>query len=241
VRLDDRVTIATPEGITIELVLAGLGSRFIARLLDTVIQIGLIITLGLGTWLVSPPGVARAGVLVLIFFVIFAYDVPFELLNSGRTIGKMTAGIRVVTVSGEPVSFLASAVRNLLRIVDFLPVFYAVGSIALVSTSRDQRLGDLAAGTVVLRDKFNVAPTMPPPLTVPANAVATWDVSALDNGDLDPIRQFLDRRLTLSWPVRAYFGTQLASRVAARVAGLPEGAHPEYVLEGVVIAKQQRA
>jgi uncharacterized RDD family membrane protein YckC len=240
VRLDDRVTIATPEGITIELVLAGLGSRFIARLLDTVIQLVLIITLAMGTGLASPPGYVRASVVVLIFFVIFAYDVPFELLNGGRTIGKMTAGIRVVSVGGEPVSFLGSAIRNILRIVDFLPVFYAVGSIALVATSRDQRLGDLAAGTVVVRDKFRVTTAMPAPLTVPADAVATWDVSALDNGDLVPVRQFLDRRLTVSWPVRAYFGTQLAGRVAARVAGAPEGVHPEYLLEGVVVAKQQR-
>jgi uncharacterized RDD family membrane protein YckC len=242
VRLDDRVTIATPEGVTIELVLAGLGSRFIARLLDSVIQLGIIIVLAIGTALASPPGTVRAGVLALTFLVIFAYDVPFEVLNSGRTIGKMTAGIRVVAVGGEPVSFLGSAIRNILRIVDFLPVAYAVGSITIVVTSRDQRLGDLAAGTVVVRDKYpGVGTTMTAPLTVPASAVATWDVSALDNGDLAPVRQFLDRRLSLTWPVREYFGTQLAWRVASRVPGIPPNAHPEYVLEGVVVAKQARS
>ena len=69
-----------------------------------------------------------------LFLVIFAYDVPFELLNGGRTIGKLAAGIRVVGGGGEPVAFLASAIRNILRIVDFLPVFYLAGSISIVAS-----------------------------------------------------------------------------------------------------------
>jgi uncharacterized RDD family membrane protein YckC len=242
VRLDDRVTIATPEGVTIELVLAGLGSRFVARLLDTVIQLTIIFALVAGIGITSAPGVARAVAVVVIFLVLFAYDVPFELLNGGRTVGKMAAGIRVVAIGGDPIAFLASAIRNILRLVDFLPAIYAAGAITIVATRRDQRLGDLAAGTLVVRDKFpGIATAIPAPLTVPAEAVATWDVSALDNDDVATIRQFLDRRLTLTWPVRSYFGTALASRVAPMVAGVPYGAHPEYVLEGIVVAKQRRA
>ncbi len=240
--LDDRVLIATPEGVTIDLVLAGLGSRFVARLLDTTIQLVIILALAIGTALASPPGVVSAVVVVLIFLVLLAYDVPFEVLNGGRTVGKLAAGIRVVARGGEPVSALASATRNILRFVDFLPVAYAAGAITIVATARDQRLGDLAAGTIVVRERFpGAAKTAPAPLTVSAEAVVAWDVSGLDQDDLVPIRQFLDRRLTLAWPVRAYFGTQLASRVAARVAGLPPAAHPEYVLEGVIVAKQSRA
>jgi uncharacterized RDD family membrane protein YckC len=242
VRLDDRVTIATPEGVTIELVLAGLGSRFVARLLDTVIQLAIIFALALGMAITSAPGVVHATGIVLLFLVLFAYDVPFELLSGGRTIGKMAAGIRVVASGGEPIAFLASAIRNILRLIDFLPVLYATGAVTIVATSRDQRLGDLAAGTLVVRDKFpGVGSVNAAPMTVPAEAVATWDVSALDHDDLVTIRQFLDRRLTLTWPVRSHFGNALAARVAPMVAGVPYGAHPEYVLEGIVVAKQRRA
>ena len=76
---------------------------------------------------------------------------------------------------------------------------------------------------------------------MPVDAVATWDVSALDQDDLATIHQFLDRRLALPMPVRAYFANELAARVAPKVAGAPYGTHPEYLLEGVVVAKQARA
>ena len=239
--LDDRVTIATPEGVSLELVLAGVGSRFVARLLDTLIQVAIIIALALGVYLTSAPGVVRAGVRVLLFLVIFAYDVPFEVLNRGRTVGKVAAGIRVVGTQGEPIGFIASAIRNILRIADFLPLLYVGGVIAIVSTRRDQRVGDLFAGTIVVRDRFpGVAGSVSAPATVPVEAVATWDVSALDQQDLATVHQFLDRRLALPIPVRAYFASELASRVGPKVAGAPYGTHPEFLLEGVVVAKQAR-
>jgi uncharacterized RDD family membrane protein YckC len=241
VLLDDRVTIATPEGVSLELVLAGVGSRFIARLLDTLIQGAIIIALALGISLTSAPGVVRAVLRVAVFLVLFGYDVPFEVLNGGRTVGKMAAGIRVVGVLGEPIGFLASAIRNVLRIVDFLPVLYVGGVISMVSTRRDQRLGDIAAGTIVVRERFpGLAAGPTAPATVPVESVATWDVSALDPFDLATIHQFLDRRLAMPTPVRAHFAAALASRVAPKVAGAPYGAHPEYLLEGIVVAKQAR-
>ncbi len=239
--LDDRVMIATPEGVSLELVLAGVGSRFIARLLDTLIQVAIIIALALGIYFTSAPGIVRAVVRVLLFLVTFGYDVPFEVLNGGRTIGKAAAGIRVVGGLGEPVGFLASAIRNILRIVDFLPALYIGGVIAMVATPRDQRLGDLAAGTIVVRDRFpglGNDPSAPP--TVPVEAVASWDVSALDQVELATIHQFLDRRLALPIPVRAHFASELALRVGPKVVGAPYGTHPEYLLEGVVVAKQAR-
>jgi uncharacterized RDD family membrane protein YckC len=241
-RLDDRVVIATPEGVTLELVLAGLGSRFVARLLDTLIQAATIFALALGVALTSPPGVVRAVVIVVIALILFAYDIPFEVLNGGRTVGKVAAGIRVVGTDGEPVDFLASVTRTILRIVDFLPVFYVTGVATIVATDRDQRLGDLAAGTVVVRDKFpGLAKMVTAPLTVPVSAVAAWDVSAIDADTVATIRQFLDRRLSLEWPVRTYFAGALAARVGPKVPGAPFPTHPEYLLEGIVVAKQARA
>jgi uncharacterized RDD family membrane protein YckC len=242
VQLDDRITIATPEGVAIEMVLAGLGSRFLARLLDSVIQLLVIIALlvALG-FTASPSGIALAVFFIALFLVVFAYDVVLETLNNGRTIGKMAAGIRVVGRMGEPVRFVTSAVRNIARIADFLPGFYLVGTISIVATDRDQRLGDLAAGTVVVRDRFPGLAQLPAPITVTPAAVATWDVSAIRPDEVQAIRQFLDRRLALRWPARSFFATDLANRVASRVVGVPPNTHPEYVLEGIVVAKQSRS
>ncbi len=99
--LDDRVTIATPEGVTLEFVLAGVGSRFVARLLDTVIQVAIIFALAAVIALTSAPGFVRAVASVAIFLVLFGYDVPFEVMNGGRTVGKLAAGIRVVGGRGR--------------------------------------------------------------------------------------------------------------------------------------------
>jgi uncharacterized RDD family membrane protein YckC len=240
VQLDNRVTFATPEGVSIELVLAGLGSRFLARLLDTVIQGAIIIALAVGVFVSGSPGWLQGSAIVLIFLVVFAYDVMFETLNHGRTIGKAAAGIRVLGDRGEPVRFVASAVRNIIRIIDFLPGLYLVGSIAIVTTAHDQRLGDLAAGTIVARDRFPGLSHPVPSITVTPDAVATWDVSAIDGPELQAVRHFLDRRLELTGPARSYFAVDLANRYGPKVAGIPPNTHPEYVLEGIVVAKQAR-
>ena len=240
-QLDDRVTLATPEGVALELILAGLGSRFLARLLDTLIQIGLIIALVVGVEVFHSRGWLQAATIVLVFLILFAYDIVFETLNHGRTIGKQAAGIRVVGRFGEPVRFLASAIRNIARVLDFLPVFYLVGTISIIATARDQRVGDLAAGTLVMRDRFPGLARSTAPITVAADAVATWDVSAVSAAELQAVRQFLDRRLDLGWPARNYFAVDLAQRLAPKVAGIPPNSHPEYVLEGIVVAKQGRS
>lgn len=242
-QLDNRVTFATPEGVVLELVLAGLGSRFLARLLDTVIQAVLIIALAIGvgaTGATGAPGWITAMSFVFIFLIVFAYDVVFETLNNGRTIGKQAAGIRVLAQGGEPIRFLASAVRNIMRIIDFLPVFYLVGSVSIVVTEHDQRLGDLAAGTIVARDRFPGMTHAAAAITVTPDAVATWDVSAISASEVQAVRQFLDRRLELRAPARAYFASDLVNRLGPKVAGIPPNSHPEYVLEGIVMAKQGR-
>ncbi|MGO9875322.1 MAG: RDD family protein [Acidimicrobiia bacterium] len=239
-QLDNRVTFATPEGVTLELVLAGLGSRFLARLLDTVIQAALIIALLVGVAVSGSPGWVQAIAIVATFLVVFAYDVILETLNNGRTIGKLAAGIRVVGRTGEPVRFLASAVRNIARILDFLPLLYLIGTIAIMTTERGQRVGDLAAGTLVTRDRFPGLTHTSAPITVTADAVATWDVSAVNANELQAVRHFLDRRLELRWPARSYFASDLANRLGPKVAGIPANSHPEYVLEGIVVAKQAR-
>ena len=239
-QLDNRVSFATPEGVTLELVLAGLGSRFLARLLDTVIQGSLIAALAIVVGASGSPGWLQAIAIVLSFLVLFAYDIILETLNNGRTVGKLAAGIRVVGRNGEPVRFLASAVRNIARILDFLPFLYLIGTVSIVVTQRGQRVGDLAAGTIVARDRFPGLAHAPAPLTVTPAAVATWDVSAVTPNELQAVRHFLDRRLELRWAARSYFAVDLANRLGPKVAGVPANSHPEYVLEGIVVAKQSR-
>jgi uncharacterized RDD family membrane protein YckC len=240
--LDDRVTIATPEGIELELVLAGVGSRFAAALLDIVIQLGAIFALAIVLGPLGDNGYVVAGYLVAIFLILFAYDIALETWNRGRSIGKLAVGLRVVRVGGEPEGFLTAAVRNFLRIVDFLPAFYVVGVISILVTGRNQRLGDLAAGTLVVRERrpavMPTATQLPPPL--PAAPYLEWDVSGVSVEDVATLRQFLERRVSLSPGARAHLATDLAARVRPKVAGAPDGWHPESFLEGVVAAKTAR-
>jgi uncharacterized RDD family membrane protein YckC len=244
VLVDDRVTIATPEGVEVELVLAGLGSRFLARLLDTLIQAGCIIALGIAGGLAPLGGFGVAFFIVGAFCAFWVYDVAFETLSSGRTPGKRAAGIRVVGMRGEPIGFVTSAVRNVVRIAD-LSVLYLPGVFSILLTARNQRLGDLAAGTVVVRDAFggrsSDAATTWSSITVTAAAVATWDVSAINADEVLTVRRFLDRRVELPWHVRNYLGSELVHRLAPRITGVPDNVHPEYVLEGVVVAKHARS
>lgn len=242
---DDRVTIATPEGVELELVLAGLGSRFMAALLDVVIQLGAIFALAIVTaagadYLNS--GYVVAVYLVAVFLVLFAYDIVLETWNRGRTVGKLAAGLRVVRAGGEPEGFLTAAVRNFLRLADFLPAFYVVGTISILTTRRNQRLGDLAAGTIVVRERrATVAPAvMFSPLPRADAPFLEWDVSGVTADDLATLRQFLDRRLSLQPAARAHLATDLAARVHPKVVGAPDGWHPESFLEAVVAAKTTR-
>jgi uncharacterized RDD family membrane protein YckC len=239
---DDRVTIATPEGVELELVLAGLGSRFTAALLDVVIQLGAIFALAIVLAPGGDSGYVLAAFFVAAFLILFAYDIVLETWNRGRTVGKLAAGLRVVRTGGEPIGFLTAAVRNFLRLADFLPAFYVVGVITILVTSRNQRLGDLAAGTLVVRER---RPAVMPAATylpaAPADApFLEWDVSGVSADDLATLRQFLDRRISLNPGARAHLATDLAARVRPKVVGAPDGWHPESFLEAVVAAKTAR-
>ena len=239
----DRYTIATPEGLDVDLVLAGLGSRFVARLIDSLIQGAIIFALILLDVRIHN-GWISAVLVVLIFANIFIYDILFEVLASGRTPGKRAGRLRVVRSGGQPVGFISSVIRNVLRLVDLLPNAYLIGAITIVVSEHNQRLGDLAAGTLVVRERDPLADGAGwntwSRATVPLDAVAGWDVSAVTPAEIAAIRTFIDRRLSLPPDARARFAYELASRLAAKVSGIPAGVHPEYVVEGVLVAKEHR-
>jgi uncharacterized RDD family membrane protein YckC len=169
VEYEDRHVTATPEGIRLDVVLAGLGSRFAAYAFDFLFQVLAFILFAVIVHDSVGPNESEATVLIVEgAYLVFAlldfllYFVIFDMLFSGRSPGKRLAGLRVVRVGGQPVGFLASLLRNLFRVVDFLPFVYTFGSVLILATSRNQRLGDLAAGTVVIRDRVSAEQRVSP-------------------------------------------------------------------------------
>ncbi|MBW3668860.1 MAG: RDD family protein [Actinobacteria bacterium] len=250
---EDRISIATPEGVELDVTLAGVGSRFVAALVDQAIQWAILLALLLLGVVVVDVGSGDSGVLLfgaamaLAFFVVqFGYPVLFETRASGRTPGKRWTGLRVVRVGGGPVTFTASAIRNLLRVVDALPGAYAVGMIAILVSSRNQRLGDMAAGTLVIRERTGdqVKP-VPPWLRAelrdePSDEARTWDVSAVTADEMVAVRRFLELRTTLTDEARARLAADLALRLRPKVVGPRDGVHPEDFLLDLAAVKATR-
>lgn len=239
---EDRLTIDTPEGVPLELTLAGLGSRFAAALIDYLIEgviLGaLLLVLGYGAGL--GPGsdaLADAAWFLGVFALFWGYNIAFEVLNSGRTPGKALNRIRVVLESGAPEPFAPSAVRNVMRIIDILPGTYLVGVISILVTSRNQRVGDLAAGTLVIRDRQAVPAELRIPYFVEAPA---WDTSAVDGQDLDAVVAFLARREQLESGARSQIAAELAARLRPKVGGAVTGERDEIFLERIVLSKRGR-
>lgn len=243
---EDRISIPTPEGVELELVLAGVGSRLAATLVDFLAKAGILLAL----WIIASTvdGDGGGGFLVAVtvvgsFLVWSGYDVAFETLASGRTPGKRAAGLRVVRLGGEPVGFMASAVRNLLRLIDMQPgILYAVGAVTILFSRRNQRLGDLAAGTLVVRERWVPLLAPRPPVTdfAVADRYAAWDVSSITSFELVTVRRFLDRRWQLDPAARGRLGWELAERLRPKVAGAPPGLHSEQFLEALAEAKASR-
>ena len=170
------------------------------------------------------------------------YDVAFEVLASGRTPGKRLNGLRVVLETGAPVTFPASAVRNALRLIDILPGAYLVGIASILVSERNQRLGDHAAGTLVVRERKALPPE--PRLRSyrrPVDAPAAWDTSAIGADELAAVRGFLARRDALTENARIQLATELAGRLRPKVGGGVADEAPELFLERLAAAKAERA
>ena len=246
---EDRISVATPEGVTLEVTLAGVGSRFAAGVIDQLLRwsvlLALVTLLAVLQEGISDDGISGTGVvtiIVAVFLVQFGYDVLFETLASGRTPGKRWTGLRVVKKGGTPVGFLASALRNILRIVDSLPGFYLVGILSVMFTANNQRLGDLAAGTIVVRERRqSTALPSSPRASGPAPADSTlYDVSAVSAEEVATVRRFLERRATLTPEARDRLAHEMATRLGPKVVGPPRQWEPEAFLEHLVAAKAAR-
>lgn len=237
--LEDRFTVPSAEGIDLDLVLAGVGSRGAAQVVDLVIEVLLFAGVGLAASALGDAGLAVLAVSSLLIFL--GYPILFEAFNDGRSIGKVLLGIRVVSIDGSPETFLEAVIRNVVRFIDVLPGVYTVGFIAVLATPRSQRIGDLAASTLVIRRATTVSTAPAAPWAPPAvDALAGWDLSGVTAEEVAAIREFLGRRHQFAPPARAQLADALARQVASKVVGVPFGGGPEDFLERVVAAKQAR-
>jgi uncharacterized RDD family membrane protein YckC len=269
--LEDRHVTATPEGVSLNIVLAGLGSRCAAYAIDFLIQLVLylVFALVLG-YLIGGGGetsrLLADGALALFFFLdFFGYFVLFEMLWSGRSIGKRANGLRVVRIDGSAPGFWSSTLRNVLRLIDMIPFpVYLVGSVLVLSTTRNQRLGDLAGGTLVIRNRTAASTAMAGRAWndaaqwtgvssgigwVPASPygpgvlppeLAHWDVSAITVADVTLVSMFLTNRGGYTPEARQRLGLDLARGLWPRVAGAHQNLGPEQFLEAVVLVKSIR-
>lgn len=233
--LEDRITIATPEGLELELELAGLASRFIAGAADLIIQtLAILILAAITGALAGDEGLLVGVFVVAAFAILFVYPVAFELLAAGRTPGKRLVHLRVVRASGAPIDLTSSAIRNLVRLLDGPTTLYLPTIVGIAVTRFNQRPGDLAAGTIVVRES-------PLPKAAPrASSVGSthgWDVSAVTPDELAAVRRFLERRESLERSARNGLALRLAHGLRPKVSGAPADLAAERFLEQLTSTK----
>ncbi len=205
---DLNINIETPENITFGYALAGLGSRFLSTMIDTIIIVFLLFLANLlAVYLIllanlqDSPGWIIAILSALNFLLVWGYYIIFESVWNGQTPGKRLFSMRVVGRDGVPVSFFASSIRNLVRIIDFFPSLYGVGILTMFLNKKQLRLGDMAAGTLVVYDKNvtladldKIQSQSDSSSEVPTGAQANLAVEKLDKADIELAESYLQRQ-----------------------------------------------
>jgi uncharacterized RDD family membrane protein YckC len=246
----DQHTIETPEQLSLRLMVAGIGSRFLALTLDTLIQVaaGIVLLVVLGFLGVAgvfagmrqSPLWVLAALVFVIFLLMFGYFAAFELAWNGQTPGKRVIGIRVVKDSGRPLTPAETIGRNLLRIVDQLPAFYALGVLVALLNAQNKRLGDFIAGSIVVREGtigelkpiWQNAGGSPPPVGLLAS-------TPLSVEDLILIETFLNRRSTLAADVRSRMAAHIIERLKTKLSVSPDSeSSAESILEFLVYQRR---
>ena len=238
---EDTRTIATPEGVELRLHLAGLGSRFAAGMIDFAIKLAIMVVIAL-VFSALLGGVSEiVAVAAGLLFAMVLFDILFEVRSGGRTPGKRALGLRVVLADGRPIGLRSSSVRNVLRLVEGLPLSYVPAIISILVTDSNQRLGDLAAGTVVVHEAGAGRAPAPRAAADPVPAYTeTWDVSAVTPQELAAVRDFLRRRHDFTPEARRAVGERLAGALSTRVGGLRTDMPAERFLEDLAAAKASR-
>ena len=227
----ETIDIDTPENVTFGYQVAGIGSRFLATLLDTLLvalmqvlifaAFALVINiLGQSAEDLTAWAMALLGFISFIFYS--GYYVFFEMLWNGQTPGKRWVGLRVIRIDGTPITLSESFIRNLARLVDFLPAAYGIGIISMFLDKQSRRLGDLAAGTLVIHDRAPVSiqslamnqPTHYQMQSLSKISLDDFPLERLTNDDLNMIENFLRRREQLTH--RGQLAIQIVNTLHAR-------------------------
>lgn len=243
----DQLNIETPEQVELRFPIAGVGSRFLALLTDSVIQVIAELVLVLfSVLIVSSAKRAALGamsdnaakwfvaaILLVNFLLFWGYFALFEAFWNGQTPGKRLLKIRVIKDSGRQITLFEALARNLLRVIDMLPTLYLVGVISMICNKEQKRLGDLVAGTIVVHERTDEQPLLShnsrtftaalytQPLEVTPSPEGSWlpgdGVARLDSGDLNVIDTFLNRAIDLDLDKRAEIAAKVASRMSAKM------------------------
>jgi uncharacterized RDD family membrane protein YckC len=254
---DDFLNIQTPENVVFGYEVAGIGSRFLAAMVDTILIViaefilffVLALALrGMGGVDEISPWIAAVGGL-LAFAILWGYYIVFELAWNGQTPGKRWAKIRVIRTDGMPITLAESVIRNLVRLVDFLPASYGVGVVTMFVNEQSRRLGDLAAGTVVVREQTAVSlDTLSKPATIhlhgfrapTAEERAAWPLERLTEQEVEMAEDFLRRRDDLPDPYSlAHRILQMLYKRMGLPPTTPQGSADIKMVAAIVIAYRQ--
>jgi uncharacterized RDD family membrane protein YckC len=249
----DKHTIETPEQISFDFAVAGIGSRFLALAIDTIIQIaaGLVIVIVVAVLGVSSVRLGfrqqalwlGALLFAAFFLLMFGYFAGFEILWNGQTPGKRMIGIRVVKDSGRPLTPSESIGRNLFRIVDQLPAFYAIGVVVALMNAQNKRLGDFVAGSMVVREAslLQIKPIWQTvqSASAPVPGAAPLLTAALSSEESALIDTFLHRRYDLTPDVRYRMAEQIAGQLRPKLtADAQERLSAEALLEALAYERR---
>jgi uncharacterized RDD family membrane protein YckC len=235
--------LVTGEAVALELPPASLGLRIVSGLIDVTIEFGILV---LGTILatVTAPDEALFGVMsvVLIAFTLVIGPAIMETLTMGRTVGKFAMGIRAVRDDAGPISFHHSFVRHLVGVVEIWVLSGVPALVGALVSSKGKRIGDFAAGTYVVRDRYKLQ--LPWPVQMPphlAHWAASADIAPLPDSLAVAMRQLLSRTATLSPESRNTLVTHIFTEVQQYVSPPPPtGTHPEYFLAAVAAERRRR-
>ncbi|HEV3167615.1 MAG TPA: RDD family protein [Isosphaeraceae bacterium] len=233
----DEVRIETPEQIDVSLELAGLGSRFVAQVIDWAVKFGLILVfVVLVTFTMQILGISSASrigeymvaavLVVLIYAFLLGCDIYWEVSSSGQTPGKRLAGIRVIREGGAPIDFTSACVRNILGMADCLPFFYLLGGFLVLLSPRGQRLGDMAAGTIVIRERSLAIPVQS---QTEAERLATEEfhftpqqISSYTPADRHILKSYFQRSGQMTPESRQQLAYRLASQFLGKTSYEPQ-------------------
>ena len=249
--VDEKLTIETPELIPLEFQVAGIGSRFLALAIDTLFQtlvsLALLLPAAFIWTAVRGAGASSQWVLAVVTLILFtvqyAYFAGFEAMWDGQTPGKRRMRLRVIKETGRPITVYEALTRNLVRLVDQLPGIYAVGIVTALLNRQSRRLGDYAAGTVVVyerapadREREDWAPSSTGTPVPNLHLAARLSVQ-----ELDVVEAYLMRRGSLPDEVRGEIARQIARRVAAHLEiSEDQWVDPDRLIETVASERRGR-